>query len=170
MGEGEGGIAGALRDLRGRRRTRELASWLCGLTPSGSFSFREAAERIALSRRGKGLMVVFSDLFYKDGFESGLRLLVGRGYDLMVCHVMSPQEIDPTITGDLRLKDVEDGDLAEITVSSPLLKKYKANLEAYCGVIQRFCAQREIAYVPVRSDTPIEVLLLDYFRKRGVVR
>ncbi|MCX5688287.1 MAG: DUF58 domain-containing protein, partial [Planctomycetota bacterium] len=142
MGEGEGGIAGSLKDLRGRRRTRELATFLCGLEPGGSFSFREAAERILLSRRGKGIMLVFSDFFFKDGFEQGLRLLVGRGYDVFAIQVLSPQEIDPPLTGDLRLKDVEDADLAEITVSAPLLKRYKANLEAYCSHLQSFCAQR----------------------------
>jgi uncharacterized protein (DUF58 family) len=170
MGGGEGGIAGSLRDLRGKRRTRELATWLCGIEPGGSFNFSQAAERILASRRGKGVMVIFSDFFYKDGFESGLRMLVGRGYDLLVIQVLSPQEIDPPLTGDLRLKDVEDADLAEITVSAPLLKKYKATLDAYCTHLQQFCAQRSISYMTVRSDTPVEVLLLDYLRQRGVLR
>jgi uncharacterized protein (DUF58 family) len=170
MGEGEGGIAGSLKDLRGRRRTRELATFLCGLEPGGSFSFREAAERILLSRRGKGIMLVFSDFFFKDGFEQGLRLLVGRGYDVFAIQVLSPQEIDPPLTGDLRLKDIEDADLAEVTVSAPLLKRYKANLEAYCAHLQSFCAQRAMNFMTVRSDTPVDVLVLDYLRQRGVVR
>ena len=170
MGDGDGGIAATIRDLRGRRRTRELATWLCGIEPAGSFSFRQAAERILHSRRGKGVMVVFSDFFFKDGFESGLRLLVGRGYDVLAVQVLSPQEIDPPLTGDLRLKDVEDADLAEITVSAPLLKRYKANLDAYCAHLQSFCAERAIGFMTVRSDTPIDVLLLDYFRQRGVVK
>jgi hypothetical protein len=157
-------------DLRGKRRTRELATWLCGIEPGGSFSFREAAERILLSRRGKGIMLVFSDFFFKDGFEQGLRLLVGRGYDVFAIQVLSPQEIDPPLTGDLRLKDIEDADLAEITVSAPLLKRYKANLEAYCAHLQSFCAQRAMNFMTVRSDTPVDVLVLDYLRQRGVVR
>ncbi len=159
-----------IRDLRGRRRTHDLARFICSIEPSGSFSFKESAERIVMSRRGKGVMLVFSDYFFKEGFEQGLRLLVGRGYDVFVVQVLSPQEIDPPLTGDLRLKDVEDGDLAEITVAAPLLKRYKANLAAYCATLQNFCARREMNFLTVRSDTPIDVLVLDYLRKRGVVR
>lgn len=170
MGGGSAGLSGHLRDLRGRRRTQDLARFICSIEPEGSFSFRDAAERIVMSRRGKGVMLVFSDFFYKEGFEQGLRMLVGRGYDVFVVQVLSPQEIDPPLTGDLRLKDVEDGDLAEITVAAPLLKRYKANLNAYCATLQNFCARREMNFLTVRSDTPIDVLVLDYLRKRGVIR
>jgi len=170
MGEGPGGIVSALRDLRGRRRTHELATWICSLSPGGNFSFREAAERLALSRRGKGVMLVFSDFFFKEGFDEGLRRLVGHGYDVFAIQVLSPQEVDPTLLGDLRLRDTEDGDMAEVTISAPLLKRYKANLAAYCEHLRSFCAQRDMTLLTVKSDTPIDVLVLDYLRKRGVVR
>jgi len=123
MGDAEGGVAAALRDMRGRRRTHDLARFICSLEPRSSFSFKDAAERIALTRRGKGIMLVLSDFFFKDGYEEGLRRLVGHGYDVFCIQVLSPQELEPGITGDLRLKDIEDSDLAEVTISSPLLKR-----------------------------------------------
>jgi uncharacterized protein (DUF58 family) len=170
MGEMEGGVAGALRDLRGRRRTHDLARFLCSLTPGGGFSFKEACERIGLTRRGKGIMLVFSDFFFKDGYEDGLRRLVGHGYDVFCVQVLSPQELEPPVHGDLRLKDVEDADQAEVTISAPLLKRYKANLAAYCSELNAFCLRRDMQMLTVRSDTPIDVLILDYLRKRGVVK
>ncbi len=170
MGPGAAGVVSNVRDLRGRRRVHELAKWVCSLEPSGDFSFKEAAERISMTRRGKGLMLVFSDFFFKEGFEEGLRRMVGHGYDVFVIQVLSPQEIDPPLTGDLRLKDLEDADTAEVTISAPLLKKYKANLAAYCQHLGSFCARREMTHMTVRSDTPIDVLVLDYLRKRGIVK
>ncbi len=164
----------SLRDLRGRRRTQDLARFLCALRPAGTLPFTEACKRIALTRRGKGIMLVMSDFFIKEGYETGLRLLVGRGYDVMCMQCLSPQELDPTgpegLAGDLRLKDIEDGDLAEVTISSPLLKRYKANLAAYCDQLRDFCARREISLLTVRTDTPLDTLILDYLRKRGVLR
>jgi uncharacterized protein (DUF58 family) len=159
-----------IRDLRGRRRIQDLAQFLCKSEPGGGFSFRRAAERISLTRRGRGVMVIMSDFFFKDGYDAGLRLLLGHGYDVFVVQVLSPQEVDPPITGDLRLKDVEDADLAEVTISSPLLKRYKANLAAYCDQLKEFCSRRGITLLTVKSDAPIETLLLDYFRKRGLLR
>ncbi|MBM4109064.1 MAG: DUF58 domain-containing protein [Phycisphaerae bacterium] len=169
MGPREGSIWSAIRDLRGRRRLHELAQWICSLQPRGAFSFRQAAQRIALARRGRGVMVLFSDCFFKEGFEAGLKLLVGRGFDLFVVQVLSPQEVNPPLTGDLRLKDVEDADQAEVTISAPLLKRYKANLAAYAAELGLFCARREINLITVQSDLPVETLLLDFMRKRGLL-
>jgi uncharacterized protein (DUF58 family) len=174
IGDAEGGIVSSIRDLRGRRRTQDLARWICTLEPVGTSDFVNGAKRIALTRRGKGVMIVMSDFFLKEGYEDPLRLLVGRGYDVFAIQVLSPQEVDPTgpggIAGDLRLRDVEDGDTAEITVSAPLLKRYKANLSAYCDHFRTFCARRDIMSMTVTTDTPVDTLILDYLRARGLLR
>lgn len=162
-------VTRAIRDLRGRRRTQDLARFICSLEPGGAAPFTEACKRIALSRRGKGVMVILSDFFIKEGYEAGLRLLIGRGYDVIALQVLSPQEVDPPIVGDLRLRDVEDADHAEVTISAPLLKRYKANLAAYCDVLRTFCARREITHITVKSDVAVEALLLEYLRQRGIV-
>jgi len=167
-------IGGSVRDLRGRRRVHDLSRFLCSLEPAGPTDFGAAAKRIALSRRGRGVMVVLSDFFMKEGYEQGLRMLVGRGYDVFAIQVLSPQELEPEgphgVAGDLRLRDVEDADFAEVTISAPLLKKYKQNLSAYCAQLRDFCARREITCLTVRSDTPVETLLVDYLRRRGLLR
>lgn len=171
---GTSSLLPSIRDLRGKRRVHDLARFLLSLRPGGPLNFRAAAERIALSRRGKGIMLVFSDFFFKEGYEAGLKMLVGRGYDVFLVQVLSPQELDPAgpngVVGDLRLRDVEDADFAEVTISAPLLKRYKANLAAYCDQLRDFCLRRDMSLLTVRSDTPIETLVLDYLRKRGVVK
>jgi len=173
--EGETTLVQAVRDLRGKRRVHDLSRFICSLRPDvgegeESSSFGEACRRIALSRRGKGIMVVMSDMLIKEGYEEGLRMLVGRGYDVFVIQVLSPQELDPGITGDLRLKDIEDGDKADITISAPLLKKYKKTLAAYTNQLRDFCARREIMLLTVPSDTGVDTMVLDHLRRRGVVR
>lgn len=177
-GQGPGGPGATgtalhfVRDLRGRRRVHDAARFLCALRPGGDADFAEASKRIALSRRGKGVMVVMSDFLMKEGYEDALRLLVGRGYDVLALQVLSPQEVKPreTLAGDLRLRDIEDGDRAEVTISAPLLKRYERTLAAYCDGLRQFCARREMTHLLVTSDTPIDTLLLDYLRSRGVVR
>ena len=167
--EAPGETVHSIRDLRGRRRTQDLARFICSVRPGGATSFRENAKRIALGRRGKGVMIVISDFFMKEGYDTGLRLLVGRGYDVFAIQCLSPQEVEPDITGDLRLVDVEDGDRAEVTISAPLMKRYKANLAAYCAELREFCARREMTALTVRTDTPLETLILDYLRRRGLL-
>ena len=165
-----GGVIGSIRNLRGRRRVHDLGRFICQLDARGESRFDAAARRIALTRQGKGVMVVLSDFMFKEGYEQGLRYLVGRGYDVVCIQVLSPQEVDPEIAGDLRLKDVEDGDRAEVTISAPLLKRYKANLAAYIDRLRVFCARREITLITVQSDLGVDTLVLEYLRNRGVLR
>ncbi len=167
---GSGGVLSTLKNLRGKRRAAEMGAYLCGLEPGGASRFTEAAKRIALARTGKGVMVILSDFFFKEGYEQGLTYLAGRGYDLVCIQVLSPQEVEPTLGGDLRLRDIEDNDRAEVTISAPLLKRYKQNLAAYCDQLRLFCARREIAHLTVQSDLSVESLVLEYLRARGVLK
>jgi hypothetical protein len=169
-GGGEIGLVSTLRDLRGKRRLQDLSSYLMGLSPIGGMRFTDGCKRVALSRRGKGVLVLISDFMVKEGYETGLRLLKGHGYDLFAIQVLSPQEMQPTLGGDLRLKDIEDGDAAEVTISAPLLKKYQQTLNAYCNRLHEFCAQRDIMHMTVKSDTPVDTFVLDYLRRRGLLR
>ncbi len=164
------GVMSNLRDLRGKRRLTDLVRYMCTLEPVGSTQFTDACKRVAITRRGKGVMIILSDFFYKEGYETGLRMLKGHGYDLFAIQVLSPQEMEPNIGGDLRLKDVEDGDAAEVTISAPLLKKYKQILNAYCNRLHEFCAQRDIVHMTVKTDMEMDVLVMEYLRRRGLLR
>jgi uncharacterized protein (DUF58 family) len=162
-------LLGQLRDLRGRRRLQDLSRFLLTLEPGGPSPFTEGCKRLAVTRRGKGVMLIISDFLIKEGYEDGLRLMLGQGYDVYAIQVLSPQEIEPTLGGDLRLKDCEDGDLAELTITAPLLKKYKATVQAYCNRFREFCQSRGITPLTVPSDTAVDVLVLEYLRRRGLL-
>ncbi len=162
-----------LPNLRGRRRTREMGTWLLDLEPEGEGAFNDAMRSIALSRQGKGVMVILSDFMLKEGYEKGLRYLAGGGYDTFCLQILSPEEIDPAkhgLAGDLRLMDIEDEDVAEITVSAALLRRYKENLNAYCGRLRDFCVRRGIMHMTIDSSMDLSTLLLDYLRKRGLLK
>lgn len=158
-----------LRDMRGKRRLQDLARFLIDVEPVGNVSFTEACKRIALTRRGKGVMLIISDYLFKEGYESGLRLLVGQGYDVFTLQILSPDELSPTMGGDLTLKDVEDGDMAELTITAPLLRKYKATVAAYCTRWRDFCNARGMTPLTVSSDAAVDTLVLEYLRRRGLV-
>lgn len=164
------GLVSSLRDLRGKRRLQDLAAYVCQLEPAGGTKFTDGCKRIAISRRGRGVMVLLSDFFVKEGYEAGLRLLKGHGYDLFAIQVVSPQEMEPSLGGDLRLKDMEDGDAAEVTITAPLLKKYKQLFTAYSNRLHEFCAQRDMVHMTVKSDTPVDLFVMDYLRRRGLLK
>jgi hypothetical protein len=84
--------------------------------------------------------------------------------------ILCQEEIEPEVVGDLKLTDIEDGDVAEITVSGPLLKRYKQNLAAFRGALSEFCTRRGVAYLFTSNQVPFDRLVLTYLRQRGLVR
>ena len=62
--------------------------------------------------------MLITDLMDKEGYETALRYLVSQQMDVYVIQVLSAEELDPDVKGDLRLVDCEDDDVAEITVSA----------------------------------------------------
>ena len=113
--------------------------------------------------------MVLSDFFVKEGFESGLKFIAGGKYDLFGIQVLSPQEIDPDIQGDLKLKDIEDEDMAEVSITQPLLKKYKSNLNAYCLALKEYLTRRGGTYLFSSTAVPFDTLVLNYLRERGLL-
>ena len=79
------------------------------------------------------MCVVLSDFFIKEGFEAGMRYVAGGKYDLFCVQALSPQEIDPDLQGDLKLRDMEDDDTAEVSITQPLIKQYKGRGGAECA-------------------------------------
>jgi hypothetical protein len=95
---------------------------------------------------------------------------MARQFDVYVIHVLSQAEIDPDVKGDLRLVDCEDDDIAEITVSAPLIARYKATLAAFVSGAQEFCNRRGMNYLLANNQTPVKDLIGSYLRRRRLVR
>ena len=159
-----------LDGLRSRRTMPRVIKFLQDLPAEGRSHLAVAAKEFAMRHTQKGVVLVVSDFLDKGGFEAGLRYLVGRQLDIYVLQVLSQQEMEPDLAGDLKLLDCEDEDVAEITVSRLLLNKYKANLRAYCESIRDYCNRRGIVYLMTPTTHPFETLVLNYLRQRGLVR
>ncbi len=124
----------------------------------------------ALRARRPGLLFLMSDLLSPGDYRDGLTALLARGYEIALFHVLSPDEAQPALSGDLKLVDVETGETAEVTLDEPLIEEYVARLAAWRAGIERFCAPRGIHYVAVTTDVPWDSLLHGALRRQGVIR
>jgi uncharacterized protein (DUF58 family) len=159
-----------LSGLRGRSQMWRVVNYLDALPASGSSDLTAAAKAFATRHRGKGVVIVVSDFLDKRGYEPALRYLLARDLDIYVIHVLSQEELEPELTGDLRLVDAEDGEVTEVSVSPALLKRYKENLDRFVGGLRDWCSRRGIAAIPASNQQPFDRLILDYLRQRGLVR
>jgi uncharacterized protein (DUF58 family) len=156
--------------LRGRKSLWRLLDFLDKVQPAGPSDLSRALKAFSLKAAGKGVVVLLSDFMDKGGYEEALRYLIARQMDVYAIQILSQEEIDPEVVGDLKLVDVEDDDVAEITVSRALLTRYKKNLEAYRAALYEFCARRGVTCLFTSNRVPFETLVLTYLRQRGLVR
>ncbi len=148
----------------------KVIEFLSSLECNGTSNFPASAKQFAIRHPQPGIVIVLSDFFEKAGYEDGVRYLLGRKYDLYTIQILSPEEIDPRIAGDLRLTDVEDNDVAEVTVSRALINRYKHNLQAYCEQLRDYCTRRGVSYLFTSTEVPFDQIVLSYFRKRGLLK
>jgi uncharacterized protein (DUF58 family) len=164
------GLLDEMTGVRGRRWMFKVIDFLSRTECEGLSNLPEAARQFAIRHPQPGIVLVLSDFFEKAGYETGLRYLLGRHYDLFAVQVLSPEEIEPQLVGDLRLTDVEDEDVAEVTVSRALINRYKQNLQGYCEHLREYCTRRGISYLFTSTEVPFDQIVLNYFRQRGLVR
>jgi len=155
---------------RGRQSLWRMMAHLETLTPDEDGSLAQGVKNFCLRNSGRGIVVLISDLLDKQGYEEAFRYLVAQRMDVYVIHMLSQEELQPELTGDLKLVDCEDHDIAEITVSAPLLKKYKATLATFLDGARDFCTRRGMSYLLARNSLPVEQLISNYLRNSGLIR
>jgi len=164
------GLQNQLAGVRGRRWMFKVMEFLSSVTFNGASDLALTGKQFAIRHPQPGIVMLLSDFFEKGGYEEGLKFLLGRRYDLYAIQVLSPEEIDPVLAGDLRLTDAEDDDASEVTVSRALLNRYRQNLQAYCAGLKEHCTRRGVNYLFTSTKVPFDQMILSYFRQRGLIR
>ncbi|MGZ8513495.1 MAG: DUF58 domain-containing protein [Candidatus Limnocylindrales bacterium] len=155
--------------MRGSGRVFRLLSDLSAIEPSdGPTDLLVAARHAAAQLHGKGVVILLSDLL-DPAADRVIRELAATGSELIVLHVLSPEELDPRLEGDLRLVDMETGEGVDVTVDLPTLDVYKARLAAWKTGFADLAARRRASYVDLPSDANLADLMFNELRRRRVL-
>jgi uncharacterized protein (DUF58 family) len=117
-------------------------------------------RRYQRSNLRAGILFVISDFLDAGDFRVEMKLLAQRGYDLNLIQVLAPEELEPSIRGDLLLVDSESGAAREVTVNERVLTAYNSALAAYTTSLESFCRTTGMGYTMVASDASFEDMLL----------
>jgi uncharacterized protein (DUF58 family) len=156
-GRGRSGVAGLFRFLREP-------------PPTEGATDLDAAMRAFASRpRPPGQVLLFTDLLDPAGYERPLVRLRQQRHEVLLFHVLSPEELRPSVEGDLRLLDRETGDVVEVTLDRRAIADYHARLARWTEEIANFCRRHGIGYHRLDTSRPLPQLLFRDLRERGVL-
>jgi uncharacterized protein (DUF58 family) len=155
--------------LRGSGRVFRLLSNLSAIQPAvGATDLVAAARHAGAQLHGRGVVVLMSDLL-DPAADRVIRELAATRSELIVLHILSPDELDPQLEGDLRLVDTETGAGVDITADLATLDAYRTRLAAWKQSFADLAARRRASYVDLSSDVPLNDLIFAELRRRRVL-
>lgn len=158
--------------MRGKGSAHRLFSFLQGAETGDEGSLGAALAVPGALPRQPGMTWVFSDFWLEGGEEElfrALSLLSGTGQEVVLVHVLSREELEPKLTGDLRLVDSETMSGKEVALTGKVLEAYQEELERYRAMLSRVCAERGMSYVLIPADMPLADAMFGVLAGAGLV-
>lgn len=129
---------------------RELAS----TSPGKGTAAEPALRRVVEQLRRRGLVVFVSDLLFDPPLAlTALRFLRHRGHQVLVLHIMDPDEVELRGAAEARYQDPESGQTVVLRPAD-WAHAYARTVEAAVSEWRSACRRRGIAYERVTTDTP----------------
>jgi uncharacterized protein (DUF58 family) len=100
-----------------------------------------------------------------DALFELLRRLRAQRQQVILFHVLSPEELDFKYEGQLLVEDSETGEKVPIHADT-FRSEYLARLQAFLQRAEQTCQTLEIDYRRLRTDEPLDRALIIYLEER----
>ena len=154
----------------GRASRSKLFSFIEKIEAGGDAQIDYSIEALLKRHRGRGIVVVISDFFTWGDIARSFNLLFSAGLEIFALQILSPEEIDPELAGDLRLVDSETGGTLDISSAGDLIGIYQEHRHRLEVELASECRRRQGRFLSLSSETPINEVLFDLFHRKGWVR
>ena len=165
---GAGGDACRLAPVRGRAAMRRAFAAIEGIAAAGGVQPLEQGLEAMLARhRGRGIAVVFSDHLTAGDLPRALNRLTAAGLEPACVQILAPSELDPDVTGDLRLVDCEDAGVLDVSAAGDLLALYHDHRLRYQQQLAQWCSARRGRFLAVSSAEDVGAVVTRGLRRAG---
>jgi uncharacterized protein (DUF58 family) len=152
-----------------RHHADEIFQLLARTEAGGGTRVDQALFRILETLTRRGLVVLISDFFTTgDTAIEWLRQVQAQRQEVLVFHLLAPEELDLPYEGECLFEDSESLDLLPVHVDD-FREEYRKRLRDFCERIRNECVQLELDYQQVRTDAPLDAALSAYLERRASV-
>lgn len=129
-------------------------------------SISKILKEIALSEKKRGLIILISDLLDEpEDVIKHLSLFKHKHHDVIVFHILDPEEISLSMEGNYQFIDMETGEKLDADAVS-LRKAYRQAIEGYVSFYKKECAKKNISYTLANTLTNFDRFLWTYLEMR----
>lgn len=151
-------IQAMYRDVRGKSFFHRLTSLLENVRYNGKSNMQKAVESAHIAAN-QGITILISDFFTQGSFNELIKYCRYKKQAVYVCHILSPQELEPDMNESVRLIDSETKDTMDITVTPALLNSYRKAVGAFRDGLERTCFKWGADYFEFSSGQLLEEMI-----------
>jgi uncharacterized protein (DUF58 family) len=151
----------------GRASMMRLFEFIEKIEAGGDAPVEAGIESFLRYHAGRGAAVVLSDFLTFGDVGRGLNLLFTAGLEIFGVQILGPSEINPDVTGDMRLVDCETQGTLDVTSANELIELYREYCASYERRLAGLCRHRCGRFLSTSSTVAIEWVLFDLFRRQG---
>lgn len=171
-------ILGALTDrlvasqqiMSGQNAIWQVGEFLQRLPRAGSTDLNRALYDVGRVATAPGLTVILSDFLAPQGYQTGVRAIRQLRQEVALLQILSPDELDPKIQGDWKLRDSESTQSVEVSASSAILQAYRERLARFTEELAAVAHSYMGIYTLIASDTDIVDVVQRLLRQVELVR
>ncbi len=135
-------------------------------TTAGRTNLAAVLHTVAETTKRRGLVILLSDLLDDEGdVFRGLAHLKFLKHDVIVFHIMDPQEIKLDYEGLVQFEDLETGDKVR-TLPQSIRAGYQQRVAEFLDNIKRTLGKNSIDYCLLETSAPLDRALIAYLVKR----
>lgn len=150
-----------------RGHLNNLFGLLERIEPHGATRMTPVLHQLAENIKKRGLLILLSDLLDdQEEVLRGIKHLHHRGHDVLVFHVLDPDELRFPFRGQIAFEDVETGALIR-TDATAVVTHYIERMENWIERYRREFRERRIDYVIADTTTPFDRFLVSYLARRS---
>jgi len=121
-----------------------------------------------------GISVIVSDFFTDSNWKRAVDYLSYKHRQVLLMQPLTPEELDPSYDGRVTLIDLESEDIADsrnmkMRITRSMQKAYRQAMDDFKADIKSFCTKRNIDYVSMNTDSPIEKVLFGELFRVGIM-
>lgn len=144
-----------------------LLDRLEGATADGLTDLGATADHLAEKLPRRSLVCVFSDLFdERDDALKRLLALRARKHDVAIFHLVDPAELDFPYDDPTLFRSMEDGAQVEVNPRE-IRESYLEEFGRFLEQTRLACTSADCDYERVRTDEPLDGVLLRFLARRG---
>ncbi len=154
-----GAVTGRLGPLRGKLSAPRLWAALADLPRGGSTNW--AAVAAAAPTFPRGVSVFVSDFLVEtEQLRPVLAAHRKVGHELVLVQVLSPEELHPSLSGELRLVDSETGASVDVTLGRTALEAYQSARVDHARALSSLARSYEAKLLTVDGGLPLRQIVL----------